>query len=105
MFTVDVKQQYNYNNLNGCVDIIDEKVFRNYGRTEGGRTSERYDGPAEGYIFRCYVIESSDFLFLFPLLYPDIVDCNWTWKNCFESFHLMHWKSPLLNNTCYHLTI
>ena len=56
-------------------------------------------------MFRCFVIKSSDFLFLFPLLYPEIVDCNWNWKNFFESFHLMHWKSPLLSNTRYHLTI
>ena len=44
--------------------------------------------------FCCFVTESSDFLFLFQLLYPEIIDCNGNWKNFFESFHLMHRKSP-----------
>ena len=30
-----------------------------------------------GYIFCCFVTESSDFLFRFPFLYPETVGCNW----------------------------
>ena len=43
---VDLYTKYEVSILNGCGDIFDEKVLRNYGRTDG-RTEGRTDGTTD----------------------------------------------------------
>ena len=46
LVVVDLYTKYEVSILNGCGDIFDEKVLRNYGRTDGrkdGRTEPRTD--------------------------------------------------------------
>ena len=46
LVVVDLYTKYEVSILNGCGDIFDEKVLRNYGRT-GGRTDGRTDGTTD----------------------------------------------------------
>ena len=43
LVVVDLYTKYEVSILNGCGDIFDEKVLRNYGRTDEGRTEPRTD--------------------------------------------------------------
>ena len=48
LFVVDLYTRYEVSILNSCGDIFDEKVLRNYGRTDG-----RTDGMTDGTTDRC----------------------------------------------------
>ena len=48
LVVVDLYTKYEVSILNGCGDIFDEKVLRNYGRTDG-----RTDGTTDGTTDRC----------------------------------------------------
>ena len=48
LVVVDLYTKYEVSILNGCGDIFDEKVLRNYGRTDG-----RKDGRTDGTTDRC----------------------------------------------------
>ena len=48
LVVVDLYTKYEVSILNGCRDIFDEKVLRNYGRTDG-----RTDGTTDGTTDRC----------------------------------------------------
>ena len=48
LVAVDLYTKYEVSILNGCGDIFDEKVLRNYGRTDG-----RMDGRTDGTTDRC----------------------------------------------------
>ena len=48
LVVVDLYTKYEVSILNGCGDIFDEKVLRNYGGTDG-----RTDGRADGTTDRC----------------------------------------------------
>ena len=52
LVVVDLYTKYEVSILNGCGDIFDEKVLRNYGRTDG-RTDGRKDGRMDGTTDRC----------------------------------------------------
>ena len=46
LVVVNLYTKYEISILNGCGDIFDEKVLRNYGRTDG-RTEGRTEGQTE----------------------------------------------------------
>ena len=48
LVVVELYTKYEVSILNGCGDIFDEKVLRNYGRTDG-----RTDGTTDGTTDRC----------------------------------------------------
>ena len=48
LVVVDLYTKYEVSIVNGCGDIFDEKVLRNYGRTDG-----RMDGRMDGTTDRC----------------------------------------------------
>ena len=45
---INLYTKYDFSSLQGCGEIFDEKVLRNYGRTDG-----RTDGRADGMTERC----------------------------------------------------
>ena len=80
LVVVDLYTKHEVSILNGCGDIFDEKVLRNYGRTDG-RTDRRTDGTTN----RCKPV--------YPSLFQSgciIMSSNLSNRKPFETFiHLL----------------